>query len=358
MFISSLKRMDWLINVSAATLALASLAIIASARPALFSQQLSWFVLAAAVIAIGAAVDWRPFLVSRRLMLGVYFFSVALLVITYFFAPEIRHTRSWLVFGPVQVQTSEFAKFGLIVFFSYFFARRHSGIAHWYNIAIPFVYFALPAALVLLQPDLGSTLILFGLWLSYLFMSGLRRRHLIIGLLLCSIAAAGGWHWFLKEYQKERVIGFFQPEYDPLGVNYNVIQSKISIGSAGWWGKGFRQGTQVQLGFLPEAATDFIFAAFTEEWGVAGAALLLAAFTALTLRIIIVGARSENSFSQLLCLGTAVVLLLHFVFNIGSTIGFLPVVGVPFPFFSYGGSSILTLALLIGIIQSIAIRSH
>ena len=230
------------------------------------------------------------------------------------------------------------------------------GIARWHNILIPFFYFLLPVGLVLLQPDLGSALILFGIWVGYLFISGARKKHLLIGLIIFALAAAWGWQGFLKDYQQQRIIGLFRPDYDPLGINYNVIQSKIAIGSAGFFGKGYQQGTQVQLGFLPEAATDFIFAAYVEEWGFVGAAALLAAFLTMIFRIIAIGVRGENNFTKLICLGTVAVFVLHFVFNVFSNIGLLPVIGLPFPFFSYGGSSLLTNAVLVGIIQSIVIK--
>lgn len=348
--------MDWVINGCLAVLVAASLAVIASVQPALFQQQAVWFALAAAALILAAQIDWRPLVNYRWIIFGIYFFSLALLVVTYFFAPEIRHARSWLVIGPVQFQTAEFAKLSLVILFSYFFARRHESIAHWYNIAISFLYLAVPASLILLQPDLGSVLILFILWVSYLFISGMGVRHLAVGAAVLALVGVWGWYGFLQDYQRERVIALFRPDYDPLGINYNVIQSKIAIGSGGWWGKGFRQGTQVQLGFLPEAATDFIFAAFIEEWGAVGGVVLLVVFTLLVLRIIAIGAASGTNFARLMTLGTAAVFLLRFLFNIGSSLGLLPVVGLPFPFFSYGGSSILTDALLVGIIQSIAFR--
>ncbi|MEK7115127.1 MAG: FtsW/RodA/SpoVE family cell cycle protein [Patescibacteria group bacterium] len=356
MFFQSIKKMDWWLNGCILFLATASLTMIYSAKPSLFYQQSVWFILAFITIIIFAQIDWRPLINYRWIIFSIYFFSIALLVVTYFFAPVIRDTRSWLVFGPVQFQTSEFAKLGLIILFSYFFARRHIGIAHWYNLLIPFFYFAIPAGLVLLQPDMGTTLILLGLWLGYLFISGIKQRHILIGLVFFIALGFWGWNSFLKDYQKERIIGLFNPGYDPLGINYNTIQSKIAIGSAGLWGKGFHQGTQVQLGFLPEPATDFIFASFIEEWGLSGGFLLLGIFGLLIFRIIKAGLLCENNFGKLVCLGTIVVFMLHFMFNIGSNIGLLPVIGLPLPFFSYGGSSLLTNAILIGIIQNIVVR--
>ncbi len=356
MTLFNLKRMDWVINVSLLILATASLLTIYSINYDNFIQQAVWFGLAGILILFFSQLDWRPLIIYRWMTLSVYLFSIGLLVITYFLAPLIRGTRSWLVLGPVQFQTSEFAKLALIILFSYYFASRHIEIAHWQNLMISFLYFIIPFGLILFQPDMGSALILFGLWFSYLLISEIRWRHLIIGLLIILLLIIVGWYGFLADYQKERIFGFINPDYDPLGINYNVIQSKIAIGSAGFWGKGFTQGTQVQLGFLPEATTDFIMAAFIEEWGLVGALIILAAFSLLLWRIIRIGLLAENNFSKLICLGTVIIFLIHFVFNVGSNLGLVPVIGVPFPWFSYGGSNLLTNAILIGIIQSIVAR--
>ena len=201
-------------------------------------------------------------------------------------------------------------------------------------------------------------LVLLGVWIGFLLVSGIRWRHLVVGLGLFLLFTALSWNFLLKDYQKERIIGFLEPAYDPLGINYSVIQSKIAIGSGGLLGKGFRQGTQTQLGFLTEPTTDFIFAALIEEWGLVGGFLALALFLLIVFRIVKIGLGAENNFSKLLSLGTVILFLLEFSLNVGSNIGFSPVVGVTFPFLSYGGSSLLTKAMLIGIIQSIEARSR
>ena len=164
------------------------------------------------------------------------------------------------------------------------------------------------------------------------------------------------WYSVLQPYQKERIGGFFFPERDPLGINYNVIQSKIAIGSAGWFGKGFGQGSQAQLGFLPEAETDFIFSATTEEWGLLMGMALTLVFVLIIFRIIKTGFGADNNFSRFICLGVVALLSIQFIFNIGSNLGLTPVVGVTFPFVSYGGSSLLTNFIMLGIIQSIYLR--
>lgn len=355
-FLSYVRRMDWVINGCVAFLACASLIAITSANPHELIQQAVAFGIGIVVLFLFAVIDWRPLVAHRSFIFIIYGVGVALLVATYFFAPTIRATRSWLVVGPVQFQTSEFMKVALIILYSYYFARRHTGIAEWRNIVIPFLYAFLPIFLILAQPDMGSGLILLGIWVIYLFVSGVRMRHVLIGLLLAAVLVFFGWS-HLEGYQRERVKGLFNPRYDPLGVNYNVIQSKIAIGSGGWLGRGFRQGTQTQLGFLPEPANDFIFSSIAEEWGAAGVFALLTAFAVLVGRLLYVGAYIRGNFGKLVCLGTAGLILLHMAFNIGSAVGFMPVIGVPLPLVSYGGSSLLTFFMALGIVQSIAIRS-
>ena len=352
----NLKRVDWVLNGIVLALAIFSLITISSIAPHLFWQQLIWFILGFGLILLFSQIDWRPLINHRWIIFSIYFFFVGLLGITFLFAPTIRGIRGWLVIGPFQMPTSEFVKIALIIVFAYFFARRHVGIALWRNIFIPFVYLLIPAVFVLLQPDLGSALILFGLWIGFLLVSGIRMKHIAIGLLILSTVVVWSWFSFLQGYQKERIVGLFNPEYDPLGVNYNVIQAKIAIGSAGFLGKGYGQGTQVQLGFLPEAPTDFILAALIEEWGLLGGLILIGLFFMLLFRIIRIGSLAKNNFPKLLCLGTVILFILHFIVNVGSNIGLLPVIGVPFPFLSYGGSNLLTSAALIGIVQSIANR--
>lgn len=355
--VSFLKAQDWFLNAAVIFLACASLLILSSIDGDLFFQQLIWFIAGFAVLFVFSLIDWRPLTNYRWLILAIYLFSVGLLILTYFLAPSIRSTRSWLVFGPVQIQTSEFAKLALIIILSVFFAKRHVGIAHAGVLLKSFFYFAVPAGLVLLQPDLGSTIIIFSIWAGFLMVSGIRWKHLIIGLVILALVFAAGWFFVLKDYQKERVLAFMNPNYDPLGVNYSVIQSKIAIGSGGFFGKGYKQGSQVQLGFLPAAGTDFIFASFMEEWGLLGGGLVIGAFIFMLIRIIKIGVNCQDNFYKLVCLGTALMFLAQFIINMGSTLGMLPVIGVTFPFFSYGGSSILTNAMLIGIIQGAKLRT-
>jgi rod shape determining protein RodA len=244
----------------------------------------------------------------------------------------------------------------MIIFFAYFFARRHISIGRLTTIIRPFIYFLLPAIFVFLQPDLGTVVVLFGIWLGFLLVSGLRPRHILLGFLILAILLSVGWFTILADYQKERVVALFQPNYDPLGVNYSTIQSKIAIGSGGFFGKGFGQGTQVQLGFLPEAGTDYIFSSLMEEWGLFGGLIALGFFGLVIFRIIKIGLSAEGNFYKFVCLGVVIMFLVQITINLGSALGMLPVIGITFPLLSYGGSSLLINAMLIGIVQSAAVH--
>ncbi|MEK7574192.1 MAG: FtsW/RodA/SpoVE family cell cycle protein [Patescibacteria group bacterium] len=351
------RKIDWWLIGALTFLAGASLVSLLSTKPNLFKYQLLWYGLSFPIIFLAAKINWRWLTTQNWFFLSFYWLTVVLLVVTLFAGRSIRGAQSWLVIEPVRFQSSELAKIALILLFASFFSRRHLEVSTIKNIAASFFYFLLPAALVMRQPDLGTVMIFLGIWFGFLIVSGLSWRKILIGFLILILAFSFLWLTFLKSYQKERISGFIFPERNPLGINYNVIQSKIAIGSAGLFGKGFGQGTQVQLGFLPEAQADFIFSAFTEEWGLVGGFALIAAFLLIIFRIIKTGVKSESNCAKFICLGSVIVLASQFFFNVGSSLGLSPVVGTTFPFFSYGGSSLLTSALLIGIIQNIAIES-
>ncbi len=354
-FFTLFKRQDWWLNGAILGLIASSLVMLLSISRALFFQQLAWAVIAAFVIFIFAHIDWRGLTAYRWIIVGIYLSSIALLIATYFFAPVIRNTRAWLVIGPAQFQVSEFVKIALIIFFAYFFSKRHVGIARISNIFRPFIYFLIPAIFIFLQPDMGTVIILFCIWAGFLLVSGLPWKHIVIGFLIVVIGVTASWFTVLKPYQKQRVVGLFDPSYDPLGVNYQTIQSKIAVGSGGWFGKGFGQGTQVQLGFLPEAGTDYIFASITEEWGLVGGTLTLLMLGLALFRIIRIGFFAEGNFYRFICLGATVMFLVQVMINVGTALGIFPVIGITFPFLSYGGSSLLINAMLIGIVQSGAV---
>lgn len=349
----SLKT-DWFLNGPVFFLMAMGLLSLASIDPVLFWRQVVWAVFAVILILGFPLLNLRAIFSYRWVILGIYFAAVLLLVITYFFAPMIAGTKSWLAIGSFRLQPSEFMKAALIILFSAFFANRHVAIARLGTITVSFVYFLIPAVLILIQPDLGTALVIFGIWFGYLLVSEIPLRYLVTFFMFFILIAALSWNFGLEGYQKERITALFNPSYDPLGVNYNVIQSKIAIGSAGFFGKGFMQGTQLQSGFLPAASTDFIFASFVEEWGILGGIIIIIVFLLLIYRILIIGLKSDSNFYRFISLGTVIMLLIHFTINLGSNLGLLPVIGVSLPLVSYGGSNLLTVAALVGILQNIA----
>lgn len=353
---SRFLNFDWPLLGSAAFIILAGLVTLLSHDPDAFYKQLMWLFISIVLMFGMSFLNLKSLFAHRSVILGIYLFVLGLLLIVFFFAPTIANIKAWIVIGGFQIQPSEFMKVALIILFSSFFAAKHVEIRRLGIIFASFIYFAIPAALILLQPDLGTVIILFGIWFSYLLVSEIPLKYILTLFLLLGIVGIFGWNFVLRDYQKDRVVGLFNPESDPLGVNYSVIQSKIAIGSAGLWGKGFGQGTQLQLGFLPNASTDFAYSAFVEEWGLLAGVILILVFVFMNFRILILGMRADNNLSKFIALGAVAMLLLHFVVNLGSVLGLLPVIGVNFPLLSYGGSNLLTVFILFSIIQNIAKR--
>lgn len=297
--------------------------------------------------------DWRIFFNHRWLIYAFYFLGIISLLVVYFWGPAIRQVKGWLVFGSFTFQPAEFMAVALILVYARYFSRRHLSVSHWKTIFTSFAFFALPGFLVAVQPDLGSAIVLFGIWFGFLLVSGLSFKRILLFFLVFAIAFISMWSFGFKPYQKERIIGFFYPDRDTLGINYSFNQSKIAIGSAGFWGKGYKQGTQTQLGFLSEPANDFILAALVEEWGVLGGLVVIASFVILIFSILKIGLQADQNFEKFICLGTAIAFSIHFFLNAGSVVGLTPVIGITFPFLSYGGSSMVSSFFLLAIINSI-----
>lgn len=336
-----------------AVLLAASLITISSISFNLFLFQLLWIFLGAAIVLLFIFIDWRFILNYRWLIGGLYLLAVILLLLAYLEGPLVRNTRSWVAFGPLRFQPIELMKVVLILVYANYFSRRHLSIARWKNISASFIFFAVPAFLTALQPDLGSALVLFGIWFCFLLLSGLPPRRVLAALAVFLLAGFFIWTYGLKGYQRERVTGVFYPERSVLGINYSVTQSKIAIGSAGFWGKGYAQGAQTQLGFLPEAATDFPLAALIEEWGVLGGVAVIGAFLYLIFQILQIGGHAQKNFEKFVCLGGVVIFGLQFLLNAGSELGLTPVIGITFPFLSYGGSSLTANFFILSLINAI-----
>ncbi|MEK7094436.1 MAG: FtsW/RodA/SpoVE family cell cycle protein, partial [Patescibacteria group bacterium] len=243
-----------------------SLVVLQSIAPQLFFTQLAWILIGILAIVFFIFFDPRIITASSRVLWGLYIFVSGLLFLS-LASPVVRETQAWIRLGAFNFQPVELMKISLILLYAYYFSRRHLQIKAWSTIIISFLLVVIPIGIVALQPDLGSALILGAIWFGFLLLSGLPWQRLAIMGAIFIVGLILMWSFVLKPYHKERIKNVFYPEQHALTFNYNVIQSKIAIGSAGWWGKGYGQGSQVQAGFLPEAETDFIFAALVEEWG-------------------------------------------------------------------------------------------
>lgn len=338
-------------------LLLASLLLLSAVSLHVFYLQIAWAVLGSGLVVIFLYVDWRSVFNSRWIVWGTYIFSLFLLALVYLKGPLIRNTHSWFVIGPFNFQPVELMKVALIFLYAHYFSRRHLSVARWRNIAATFLLFILPAAIAVRLPDLGSALVFFGIWFGFLLLSGLPLRRIIVAALVFIVAAGFVWLYVLKPYHRARIVGFLYPQQNVLGINYSTTQAKIAIGSAGFFGKGYGQGTQTQLGFLSEPTEDFILAGIVEEWGILGGLIVMAAFFALIFQILKIGSLADENFEKFICLGVAMMFGVQFLLNAGSTTGLTPVVGVTFPFVSYGGSSMLADFFLLAIVNSIRKRS-
>ncbi len=338
-------------------LLVASLLILSAISLHFFVFQMIWIALGAGLVAASLFIDLRAIFNAQWVIWGLYALALMLMVFALFASPVIRNTHSWLVLGPFSLQPVELMKVALILLFANYFSRRHMAIARWKNIFTSFFFFVVPAAISAKLPDLGSAAIFFGIWFGFLLLLGLPWRRVLIAVAIILLAGGLIWTYVLKPYHRARILGFLYPNQNALGINYSVTQSKIAIGSAGFWGRGYGQGTQTQLGFLSEPSEDFIFAAFIEEWGVAGGIVVAVALLFLVFQILRIGMLADENFEKFICLGAAMMLGVQFLLNTGSTTGITPVIGVTFPFLSYGGSSMLANFFTLAMVNSIRKRS-
>ncbi len=335
----------------------ASLLILSAVSFHFFVFQIIWIILGAGLIIGSSFVDIRAIFSAQWVVWGLYAFALALMVFALIASPLVRNTHSWIVLGPFSLQPVELMKVALILLFANYFSRRHMAIARWKNIFTSFLFFVIPAAISAKLPDLGSAVIFFGIWFGFLLLLGLPWRRVAVAVAIIVLAGGLVWTYVLKPYHRARILGFLYPNQNALGINYSATQSKIAIGSAGFWGQGYGQGTQAQLGFLSEPSEDFVFSAFIEEWGVAGGIVIVTAFLFLIFQILRIGMLADENFEKFICLGAAMMLGVQFLLNAGSTTGLTPVVGVTFPFLSYGGSSMLVDFFILSMVNSIRKRS-
>lgn len=346
------RRIDWWLLGAVLPLLAAGLVTMNSftAESYFFDRQLIWIAVSLFIFFVASAVDWR-FLRQSGVLVTIYGASAALLLLLLVLGKTVKGAQSWFSFGVVAFQPSDLIKLVVILMLAKYFSKRHVEIAHVRHILVSGVYALIPFLLILLQPDFGSAIIIFFIWLGMIIFSGVSKKHLLVVGLIGLASFAIAWFFLFAPYQKARIMTFIHPLADLRGAGYNSFQSMIAVGSGQVLGKGVGYGTQSRLQFLPEYETDFIFAAFAEEWGLLGVALLFALFGVVVWRIIRSAMMSETNFESLFGIGLAILFMSHFIINVGMNIGLLPVTGLTLPFMSYGGSHLLAEFAGLGILM-------
>ncbi len=296
------------------------------------------------------------FLKNRKFVLGLYILSVLSLLLLFATGYVAKGAQSWIRLGFLSIQPTDPAKLALILLLAKYFSKRYVEISVFKHIFISGFYAGILGLLVLLQPDFGSAVTIFAIWGGVIFISGLSKKHIIFLACTALIILGLAWSFAFKEYQKDRIMNFIHPMRDIRGSGYNQYQAVISVGSGQMLGKGVGYGTQSKLKFLPEYQTDFIFAAFAEEWGFVGVSFVLILFLILLLRILHVAMKADNNFDALIASGVFIFLSVHIFINIGMNLGVTPITGIPLPFMSYGGSHILIEFIALGIVSNISMR--
>jgi rod shape determining protein RodA len=350
-FLSNLFKVDWIMLGAALLLSMGGLSTMHSfsGGDSFFSRQIAWLFFSVLMFFTFSLIDWRFFKKSETVfsLFLLTFLSLTFLLIL---GQSVRGAERWLDLGIFSIQISDPAKIVLIIVLAKYFSRRHVEIAHFKHIIVSALYAFIFFILIFLQPDLSSSIIIFLIWFGMVMVSGISKKHIlsVIGLFLISLTFL--WSFVLLDYQKQRIVTFLNPLTDIQGTGYNAMQSVIAVGSGQIFGKGIGFGTQSRLRFLPEYQTDFIFAAFAEEWGLIGVLIMFSLFGVLIWRVVVNALKGLTNFEILFGAGVAIFIISQFTINVGMNIGLLPVTGTPLPFLSYGGSHLVTEFAALGIL--------
>lgn len=315
-----------------------------------FTRQLIWIVASLSVFLAFSFIDWR-ILRRTEVVATLYLLGCSALFVVFVFGHATRAAYSWFSVGGVSLQPAEFMKLILVIMLAKYFTRRHVEIAHIRHILVSGLYAFIPFVLIFIQPDFGSSVIIFFIWLGMTMVAGISKKHLGIVFGLGAIAFLVLWGFVLADYQKARIKTFVNPLSDIRGAGYNAFQSTVAVGSGQVLGKGVGFGSQSRLKFLPEFQTDFVFAAFAEEWGFIGVMIVFFLFGTVIWRILGAGLVGATNFETLFAVGLSIILMSHFVIHVGMNIGVLPVTGLPISFMSYGGSHMITVFAGLGILM-------
>lgn len=340
------SKFDWTIILPVLALVTISLATLFSINKSYFFSQLLYTSISIVAFFLFSHAQHK---VLQLYAIPIYIMSILILLVVLFIGFESRGAVRWIDFFGFRIQFSEILKPFLLISFSWLLSYDN---ASSFRLFLKVLILLFPIALLIFfQPDLGSALIYTSVVVATLFIFGFPKRWFLGGIFMLSFILPALWP-FLHDYQKQRVITFFRPEVDPLGTSYNVIQSLIAVGSGSLLGKGFGQGTQSVLQFLPERHTDFIFATLVESFGLVGGVCVILCFTFLLYRIIVLYYEVDDVFQKIYCVSAFFLFLIQFFVNVGMNIGLVPIVGVTLPFVSFGGSSLLSSFIIVGILSS------
>ncbi len=320
-----------------------------------FTRGLMWFAIAIVVFTVAATFDYRWLRTFAWLLYAV---NIGLLLVTLAIGTGVGGVSRWVSIFGLQFQFSELSKVLMIGVLAAFIAGREKSVGRLSTMVGAGLLVAPPLALVLVQPDLGTSLVFGGILLGVLFLSGASLRWLLAGVVGLVALLPFVWSYVLQPYQQRRLLSFIDPTADPQGSGYQVIQSTIAVGSGGLFGKGLTSGTQGGLDYLPEQATDFAVAVLLEELGFVGGIVLFVLFAALIWRILVVGWRSDDLFGVAFAAGVASMILFQLIVNVGMALGIMPVTGIPLPFVTHGGASLISMALGLGLLQSLNMRRN
>ncbi len=357
------RSFDFPLLLTVFAIVLLSLLIISSATmdslsgdPFFVKRQAISFLVSLVALLVIINIDYTQF---YRVTHYLYGLNLLLLLAVFFLGREGGGAQRWIDLGFFDIQPSEFAKLFIIISLARHLAAREGNFASIFSVIPTFLHVSLPMGMIFLQPDLGTALVFIAIMFGMLFMAGAKARHLLLYVVGSLVVGLPLLWQVLKDYQRMRLISFINPERDALGGAFQQIQSVIAVGSGGVWGKGlFAEGTQSSLSFTPAPHTDFIFSVLAEQIGFAGGAFLILLYVFLMFRVIRIAAQAKDTFGTLICIGVASMLLFQILINIGMTIGVMPVTGLPLPFMSYGGSSLLMNMLSIGLVLNIGMRRH
>jgi len=344
-------HVDWILLGTAVLISLAGLVTMHSfsVENSFFDKQAIWIVMGISLFLIASLIDYH--FLRATIPVAILFGAVIIMLMLIFFLGDItKGAQSRFNLGAFAAQPAELAKLVLIIVLAKYFARRHVEIAHYKHILVSGAYALLLFSLIFLQPDFGSAIIIGSIWLGMILVAGISKKHLAMVFILVALSGIGMWSFVLQDYQRQRITTFLYPLADIRGAGYNAYQATIAVGSGQVIGKSIGYGTQSKLEFLPEYQTDFIFAAFAEEWGFIGVLLLFGLFGIMFVRILTHAVRGASNFETLFTSGVAILFLSHFIVHVGMNIGLLPVTGTTIPFMSYGGSHMLTEFLELGMI--------